>query len=441
MKMLERMKKLLKQKEDRRSELGVKAKKTEDIAELRSINSEIEAINEEMAEIRGIIAQLEEEEKASEGDEKRAADPEAGEEPEQRGEPGKKQVIATYGAGSTGDVRSEINQDTVKQYEQRGAELKGGKAVVISPEATAEERAVTVASSNLVVQKKYSSTIADTFNDVSGLIDRVAAVPLNGGESYSKSFVTGYGEGDYKAEGEAYASAEPTFDSVEIGKAKITAYAEITEEVEKLPNLDYVSYVSATMRRAIRKKITKQILAGTGGTNALTGIFSAPANVIPLASDIEISAIDETTLDKIVFGYGGDEDVEGQAVLVLNKADLAAFNAVRFTDGKRAYKIKLNADGNSNSGTITSEGSFEVPFIINSAAPALSADATTVDTYCMAYGKLAAYEMPVFSPLTVQKSTDFKFSTGQIAYRASIYAGGNVSVYKGFARIKKVAAV
>lgn len=439
MKMLERMRKLLKQKEDRRSELGVKAKKTEDIAELRSINSEIEAINEEMAEIRGIIAELEAEEAEAEGDEKRAADPEAGEEPEQRGEPGKKQVIATYGAGSTGDVRSEINQETVKQYEQRGAELKGGKAVVISPEATAEERAVTVASSNLVVQKKYSSTIADTFNDVSGLIDRVAAVPLNGGESYTKSFVTGYGEGDYKAEGEAYAGAEPTFDSVEIGKAKVTAYAEITEEVEKLPNLDYVSYVSATMRRAIRKKITKQILAGTGGTNALVGIFNAPTNVIPTASDIEVPAIDETTLDKIVFGYGGDEDVEGQAVLVLNKADLAAFNAVRFTDGKRAYKMKLNADGNS--GTITSEGSFEVPFIINSAAPALSADATVVGTHCMAYGKLAAYEMPVFSPLTVQKSTDFKFSTGQIAYRASIYAGGNVSVYKGFVRIKKVAAV
>lgn len=436
--MLKRLKKLLKQKEDRRSELGITAKKTEDIAELRSINSEIEAINAEIEELRGMISEIEAEEAQKTEEEKRSADPVAGDEPEQRGEPGKKQVIATYGAG-TGEVRGEIDDKMVKNYEMRGADLKTGKPIVISPEATAEERAVTVASSNLVVQKKYSGTIADTFNDVSGLIDQVAAVPLQGGESYTKSFVTGYGEGGYTAEGIAYTSAEPTFDNVEIGKAKITAYAEITEEVEKLPNLDYVSYVSETMRRAIRKKITKQILIGAGGANALTGIFNAPANVIPVASDIEISEIDETTLDTIVFGYGGDEDVEGQAVLVLNKDDLAAFNAVRYTDNKRAYKLKLNADGNS--GTITSDGSFEVPFIINSAAPALSAAGTAVDTYCMAYGKLATYEMPVFSPLTVQKSTDFKFSTGQIAFKASIFAGGNVASYKGFARIKKVAAV
>jgi len=436
--MKNRLKKLLKQKEDRRSELGITAKKTEDIAELRSINSEIEAINAEIEELRGMISEIEAEEAKKPEGEARAADPVAAEEPEQRGAPGKKQVIATYGAG-IGDVRGEIDDKMVKNYEQRGADLKTGKAVVISPEATAEERAVTVASSNLVVQKKYSGTIADTFNDVSGLIDLVTAVPLQGGESYTKSFVTGYGEGGYTAEGIAYTSAEPTFDNVEIGKAKITAYAEITEEVEKLPNLDYVSYVSETMRRAIRKKITRQILAGAGGANALTGIFNAPTKVIPVASDIEISEIDEDTLDTIVFGYGGDEDIEGQAALILSKADLAAFNAVRFTDGKRAYKITMNADGNS--GTITSEGSFGVPFIINSAAPALSAAGTADDTYCMAYGKLATYEMPVFSALTVQKSTDFKFSTGQIAFKASVFTGGNVASYKGFARIKKVAAV
>lgn len=226
---------------------------------------------------------------------------------------------------------------------------------------------------------------------------------------------------------------------MEVGKAKITAYTEITDEAQKLPNIDYLALVVKNVRIAIRKKITRQILIGAGGTNALTGIFNAPVNVIPLASDIKISAIDEDTLDTIVFGYGGDEDVEGGAYLILNKLDLAAFSAVRLSDGKKAYKIKLETGGNA--GTISSEDSFEVPFIINSAAPALSAAGTVVDTYCMAYGKLMAYEMPVFSQLTIEESRDFKFKTGQIAYRGAIWAGGNVTSYKGFARIKKVAAV
>jgi hypothetical protein len=48
--------------------------------------------------------------------------------------------------------------------------------------------------------------------------------------------------------------------------------------------------------------------------------------------------------------------------------------------------------------------------------------------------------MPVFSPLTIEESRDYKFKSGQIAYRGVVWAGGNVAAYKGFIRIKKVAA-
>jgi len=154
---------------------------------------------------------------------------------------------------------------------------------------------------------------------------------------------------------------------------------------------------------------------------------------IPLASDLVIVEIDADTLDNIVLGYGGDEEVEGGCDLILNKIDLAAFAAVRDAEGDKLYKIKLNG----NTGTISSEGSFEVPFIINSICPSLTAVGTATDTYCMAYGKLMSYEMPIFSAFTVEESRDFKFKSGQIAYRGSVWAGGNVVSYKGFTRIKK----
>ena len=65
---------------------------------------------------------------------------------------------------------------------------------------------------------------------------------------------------------------------------------------------------------------------------------------------------------------------------------------------------------------------------------------TEAGTYCMAYGALTNYEVPVFSPVEIAKSTDYKFKDGIISYKASVFTGGNVVGYKGFLRIKKKAA-
>ena len=420
---------LMAKKEARKAELLTKSGTTEDITELRGINTELETLNSEINDLREMIA-------AASDDEERSADPAAGKGTEQRAvDP---QLLASYGAAAPAAGVDERKKFT-DALEKRGADLKAGKTIVVAMEESPEERAVTVASETLVLQKKYSNNMNETFNEVSSLVDRVSAVPLNGGESYTKAFEVFFGEGGYTTETGDYTETDPVVDYVEIGKAKITAYSEITDETQKLPNLNYQALVVKGVKNALRKKITKQLLLGAGGTNAITGIFNAPTNVIPVASDVEVSAINEDTLDKIVFSYGGDENVEGEAALILNKVDLAAFNAVRLNDGKKAYKITLNADGNT--GTISSENSFAVPFIINSACPPLSLAGTVADTYCMAYGKLQAYEMPVFSAITIDESREYKFRSGQIAYRGAVWVGGNVASYKGFVRIKKVAAL
>ena len=48
------------------------------------------------------------------------------------------------------------------------------------------------------------------------------------------------------------------------------------------------------------------------------------------------------------------------------------------------------------------------------------------------------YEVPVFSPVEIGKSTDYKFKDGIISYKASVFTGGNVVGYNGL-RIKKKA--
>ncbi|ABR48568.1 putative major capsid protein [Alkaliphilus metalliredigens QYMF] len=420
---------MITKKEARKAELGTKANETEDVKELRGINTELSTLNTEIAELRSLLDSIPEE---GQGEQ------ETSEEDEQRSQPlGAAQVVATYGLRQQQSTEGEGKETELKQkYEQRGADLKEKRSVTYDLDEVPELRATTIGSGALVTQTKYSNTVNQGFNEVSRVIDTVNAVPLNGGESYEKAFEVTVGEGDYTSETGDYNETDPVFDYVSINKAKVTAYTELSDEAMKLPNIEYQAMVRSSITKAIRKKISKQILVGNGGANALVGIFNAPEKVIPPASDIEISEIDADTLDNIIINYGGDEEVEGMGYLVLNKRDLAAFAKVRSTDGKKLYKIKTNG----NTGTISSEDSFEVPFIINSICPALSDAGTVAESYCMAYGMMKAYEMPVFSALTVEESRDYKFKTGQIAYRGAVWVGGNTAMYKGFVRVKKVTA-
>lgn len=128
------------------------------------------------------------------------------------------------------------------------------KASTARGNALKENRSVTVGSAGVILPGYQASDIRPTFNEVSSLVDRVTVKPLLGGESFKQSYVKGYGTGDYTAEGADYASAEPIFGYAQMSKSKITAYAEDSEEIQKLPAADYDSEVMKGISIAARKK-------------------------------------------------------------------------------------------------------------------------------------------------------------------------------------------
>lgn len=319
----------------------------------------------------------------------------------------------------TFNADSEKREEAEQEIEKRGQDLK-------------ENRSITVSSGDLVLPKHTANDIKGTFNQVSSLIDAVAHVPLNGGESYERAYEKGHGEGDYTGENADYKDTDVQFGYATINKTKITAYSEESEETQKLPNANYSGVIVGGVNKSLRKKITREILIGDGGAGHLVGIFSDKATAIVPSTDLIISKIDADTLDNIIFSYGGDEDVEDTAVLILNKKDLKAFAMLRDADGKKQYDVKTNG----NTGTIDS-----VPYIINSACKAVS-DVTTKDNdYVMAYGPLSNYELATFSPTDIRRSDDFKFKQGMVAHRGSVFIGGNVAAHNGFLRVKKAPTV
>ena len=336
-----------------------------------------------------------------------------------------KGIADGVGDGASAAGKKEDGDDPKDAATKRGEALKAKKKVQYKN---------TLTSSSTVLTKHAAEDVKPTFNDTSSLIDRVKVVPLPGGESYKRGFEKGNGTGGYSAEGADYTSAEPTFGYAEMNKTKVTAYCEEPEEIVKLSPSDYDRVIGGSSERAVRKFISREILVGTGASGHLTGIFHVPSSaandIIDRNTDIAVAEIDENTLDEIIYGFGGDEEVEDVAVLILNKADLKAFATCRKTNGDKAYTVV----NRGNTGTIDG-----VPYIINSACKAISASTTSTGDYAMAYGPLSNYELPVFSDMDVQHSTEFKFKQGQIAHRADIFVGGNVAAWNGFLRVKKAA--
>jgi len=335
-------------------------------------------------------------------------------------EPGAGRVVDTMGA----DKARVITRWGVQASADRGRALKAMNAVQLTTEG-------------VLVPTRYGTDLMPAWNEVSSIVDLVRIFPRLGGEAFERSYVRGYGEGQEVADDADYYESDTEFGFVRIGKSKVTVYTEEDEGVLKLPDIDYDAEIVNGVRLALRKRIARQILVGPGTANRLTGIFASSyssvdpkAGAIDPATDLQLATIDDGTLDEIIFSYGGEEDVESGAALILNKQDLKAFAKLRDGNGNRVHTISYNG----NTGLIDG-----IPFIINSACGVLSAADTAPDTYCMAYGHLSNYGLAIFSDIDIQRSTDFKFRSGQVAHRGSVYVGGNVIKWNGFVRVRKAA--
>ena len=403
--MNEKLRKILQRKKEIRAKLNAQ------------IEGTVELTDEEIKALQGELENLNEEEEAAVEEAEQDEQRKNAEELTKRSQNGNIQLRRIAKPGEEIGNQEEERELTPAEKRQRGKDLK-------------EQRAITVGSSEIIAPRHTAEGLIKTFNEVSTLVDLVKVTPLNGGEAYQRGYVAGYGEGGAQDdENGEYEDVETKFNYADINKQEITAYQEQPKAVKKLADAAYGDEIVKGIGISIKKKLSKAILTGY---KQIVGIFQNPNKfAINSNTDIKLSKIDEDTLDEIVYTYGGDEDVENDAALILNKKDLKAFKKVRYPDGKKVYEIV----NNGNTGTIDG-----IPFVINSACKAISDATTNVDDYCMAYGSLSNYELAVFSDLEVEESNDYKFKQGQIAHRGDGFFGGNVVAKNGFVRVKKAAA-
>lgn len=333
------------------------------------------------------------------------------------------------------ESRMKPENDLEKRMDTLADELRAGKEVVISADIAefAEKRAVS--STGLLIEKKYKREVDSSMNEIAQVIDLVKAIPLDGGADYSVAFAIDTGDADYSAEAGAdlvgvYTNSEGTFGTNTTGRAKVTNSAVVNEEVIDLPNANYLSVIYDNVRKSIRKKISNQIIAGSGDTNTIKGILNAPVGVMPSTYYKGVETIDTDTLVGIVMAYGNDEDVTAPLTLFLSKLTLATFAAVKKANGDPYYSISYNGP----SGIIEGNG-LRVPYSISSALPSHSVASNSATT--MLYGDPSKYELAIFGDITIKQSAERYIEKGQVGFFGRTYVGGLVSAYKAFLPIKK----
>lgn len=322
---------------------------------------------------------------------------------------------------------TKIADEKADEIEQRATDLLAGKAVKMSF-ASVNQRAKTT-DTGILIPKHYDNNIREQiFPTVSSIYDMFTFMNVDGGESFTMPFEKSKAEAGVTEEGTPYHDIEGSFDYVEIGKKKLTAYFEISEEMLKLPKADYEAYLRAELYKALKRKIIS-LAINDDGTNGFAGILSSNANtlkVCPAEKDFTIEAMDSKLLRKIQFAYGYADEVESPETLFMNKNDIRTLALLDGKNQQYAY------DFDSKRKTLDN-----VPFCTPSVIAGYNAAKTAM---CGFYGDVSTYTIAIFSPVEVQRSTDYKFKENMVAYRASVFVGGAPSALCGLMRLKSKGA-
>lgn len=262
-------------------------------------------------------------------------------------------------------------------------------------------------------------------NTVSDFLDLIKIVDATGMAAYKVAYMIEDAAANNRTEGAVPTESDPTFGYVEMTPKMKGLITYISREIRKQSPLQYESKVNESTTRALRKILSKMAIdaalaSSLNDSLALTGTTGADLFTPHLLSDI-------------ILAYGGDEGVDGAALLVLNKADLKAFAAVR---GKNEYLpvYSITPDtANPSMGVIKDNNGLSCRYCLNQNVPALSTSTlSSTAKKTMIYGNPQCLEMPLWGGVEVNVNEGYKFGEGLLTVLGEVTADAAVTVKNGF---------
>lgn len=351
--------------------------------------------------------------------------------------------------GKLKEMSSENEPDQMRgseeTAEQRALKVKTeGKMTIGASEVRSaiNQRSTTIATDTILKPTKSGDEIRDNLNPVSSIIDQVSVVDATGASAYEEAYVKAESEASERTDGSANANpSDPTFRVAKLPASLINVTSYVSKNIQRVSPLAYEAKIKSLALKALRRKITDIIVNGNDETFGIKTATNTKSEAIFKTLEVENATFGPNTLSDIVFAYGGNDELGGNARLFLTKADLQAFGKVRGTNEKKAlYEITPDSQ-NPNIGTIK-EGGLIVPYTICSGLTAL-AGATQDDEddiQTMLYGDPANFELALFGDYSIEVFRETKAVEGMLTVIGEVMVGGNVVVDGGFVVVTLPAA-
>lgn len=339
------------------------------------------------------------------------------------------------GTGDNGEARSRrrsaqrFDTRAAAEFQRTGKRMFQDVRYFLRAGGGSGSAAPVLTSSTGVIGPTGVSGINDPVGGPSALVDLLKITDCTGMAAYKVAVMTGDAASAALTEGRVPTESEPTFDSVTFTPTQYGTIAYVSKEIRKQSPLNYEEKVTESARRSLRK-----VLSGVAVT-AITGSTLNDKFALTAASSATTGAVlfDQNLLSNIILAYGGDEGVDGAAVLFLNKKDLKAFAAVRGTNEYLpVYSIVPDA-ATPSTGVIKDNNGLSCRYCICSDVPALSDLAlTTSAKNTMFYGNPQAAELAIWGGYDVEVNEGYKFGEGLLTVRGEVSAAVGVTASGGF---------
>ena len=335
-------------------------------------------------------------------------------------EESRKALLEKVANGSVGTPSDLEVPKSERSEEMRLADdfVKNNRMVVNAPEM----RSVLLSGGTIATPTKVSG-INDLPGGVSSIVDMVTVEDCTGMSADKVALVTADSSASANTEGNAASTSEPTFAYVTIAPSTYSLVSYVSNEIRRQSPLNYTEKVRASAVKALRRKAASVITAAAVGST--------------YGDEIIASQITATTLRTIAMTYGAEDEVPGNAVLFLNKADLIAFGDVRGTNEKKpVYEITPDA-GNPNTGIIK-DGGLSVKYCINPNCAVLTNGTNTSTTKTkptMFYGNPKAIKLDLFGGMEIKASEDYKFAEDLLAVLGKASFGADLVVKGGIIKV------
>lgn len=324
------------------------------------------------------------------------------------------------------------------EAEARAKEMQeSGRMTITSTEVRAaigrESRATLIGTGSLAQPVKAGAEIHDTMNQVPNIADQVSVIDATGAASYEEAYVKTEPVAKTKADnGSAAAESDAVFRVAKLAPALINVTSYVSRNIQRVNPLAYQEKIRTLALKALRRKVAEIIVNGDGDHFGIKTATNTNKETIYKELLVDSKEIGADTLRKIVFSYGGNDELGGNARLYLTKEDLAAFGAVRGTNEKKpVYEITPSAE-NPNVGTIK-DGGIIVPYSIHSGLTSLSkATQGSAKIQTMLYGDPQNVELALFGDYTIEVYKETKAVEGMLTVIGEVMVGCNLVVDQGF---------